>query len=127
VERLRGIKTLGDWDWLEFAAGLPSSGNQFIAQTASQKLMTGRYIVTGICGTNAATTAGTVTLYDGQDASGEIIATKNVAASSDFILAIPSRGVMTEIGVFLGIVTANITGTVWAIPLTRYNLTPPGQ
>src|SRR5579872_2801413 len=122
---LRSVRTLGSWEWLAFAAQLPSSPEQFLSVSASQKLLTGRYIVTGVSGTNAATTAGTVTLYDGQDNTGEIIVTKNVAASADFFIALPGNGVMVEIGVYLGVATATITGSVLAIPLTRYANTPP--
>lgn len=127
AERLRSIENKGDWRWLSFAASLPASPFQFKAVSASQQLLTGRYIVTGASVFNTATTAGTLALYDGMDANGQLIIVESAAASASQDLPIGSNGVLTEIGVYLSLTTATFTGVVWAIPLSRYNITPPVQ
>lgn len=125
--QMRGQDLKGDWQWLAFAASLPASPIQFLAVTASQKLATGRFIVGGITGVNTAATAGQVALYDGQDATGPLIGIVDVAATSSFTIPLPANGVMTEIGIYLGVTTATLTGSVSAVPLWIYNKTAPGQ
>ena len=124
---LRGQDLKGSWEWLHFAAGLPAKPFQLDAVTASKALVGGRYILTGGSFNNTATTAATVTVYDGQDATGEIIAQLTVPASSSLLLSTANDGVLTEIGLFVGVSGGTITGSLWAVPLWHYNITPPGQ
>jgi hypothetical protein len=126
ADRLRSLETKSDWEWLSFAASLPATPFGFAGISASRQLLTGRYIVTGASVYNTATTAGTLALYDGLDTTGQLIIVESAAASASQDLPIGANGVMTSMGVFLSISTATFTGTVWAIPLDRYNITPPG-
>lgn len=114
------------WEWLNFAAGLPAKPFQLSGVTASQKLNLGRYIFVGGSLNNTATTAATVTLYDGQDATGEIIFQVTVPASSSLSVNTANDGVLAEIGLFLAVSGGTVTGSIWAVPLWHYNITPPG-
>lgn len=126
AERLRSVATKGSWEWLSFAASLPAKPYQLRAVTASQLLNTGRYIFVGAVFNNTATTAATVTVHDGQDANGEIVGQVTVPASSSLPLNTANDGVLCEIGLYVEIATGTITGSVWAVPLAHYNITPPG-
>lgn len=122
----RGQDWKSRWDWLHFAAGLPAKPFHFKALAASQQLPTGRYIFVGGTLNNTATTAATVTLYDGQDNTGEIIFQVTVPASSSVPVNTANDGVLTEIGLFLAVSGGTVTGSVWAVPLWHYNITAPG-
>lgn len=124
---LRGQDWKGRWDWLNFAAGLPAKPFQLKAVTASQTMTSGRYIFVGGVFNNTATTAATVTVYDGQDATGEIIGQVTVPASSSLSLNTANDGVLAEIGLFVAVSGGTVTGSVWAVPLWHYNITPPGE
>jgi hypothetical protein len=126
-ETLRSVDTKRSWEWLSFAATLPASPIQFLSTAANKQLAGGRYIVTAINATNAATTAGTLTLYDGQDTTGEILGVINLAAGTSLNLILGTTGTLTEIGIFMAVSGGTFTGSVLAIPLSRYNITPPGQ
>lgn len=117
----------GSWEWLAFAAALPSQPFQFVAVTAGQLLLSGRYLVTGITINNSATVAGTVTLYDGQDTTGTIALTQHFSASGTQTTPTVPNGVMCEIGVFMNVTAGNISGAVWAVPLSLIAGTPPGE
>jgi len=124
---LQGVDAKGSWEWLRFAAGLPAKAIPINSVSASGQLVSGRYIVTGISLNNSATTGGLVTLHDGGDASGVVILEAGFSASSTAQVAVPSRGVLTEIGIYLSLAGGLVSGCVYAIPLWAYNLTPPGQ
>lgn len=94
---------------------------------AGKQLLVGRYILREITGLNNATVGGTLTLLDGQDASGEIAVTQGYAASQQFSHTIASVGVLMELGVWLTPGNGNLTGTVLAVPLWQYDITPPGE
>lgn len=126
AQGLSGQDAKLSWEALAFFASLPASPNTFTAQSGSGRLVTGRYVVTGYSGINAATTAGTIALYDGQDATGEFISAAVVPASSAFNVALPNQGVQTDIGLFIVVTTATVTGSVLMVPLWTYNVTPPG-
>lgn len=117
----------GSWEWLEFAASLPSQPNQFIAVTAGQLLLSGRYLVTGITINNTSTNAGTVTLYDGQDTTGTIVLAQHFSASGTQTTPTVPNGVLCEIGVFMNVTAGSISGAVWAVPLSEIAGTPPGE
>ncbi len=126
-ELLRSVDVKRSWEWLSFAATLPASPIQFLSQAANKQLATGRYIVTAINAANTATTAGTLTLYDGQDTTGEILGVIEAGASLSNNLVLGTTGAMCEIGIFMAVSGGTFTGSVLAIPLTRYTNTPPGQ
>lgn len=123
---LRGQDWKGRWDWLNFAAGLPAKPFQLVGVTSKVTLTTGRYIFVGGVFNNTATTAATVTVYDGQDSTGEIIGQVTVPASSSLPLNTANDGVLAEIGLFVAVSGGTITGSIWAVPLWHYNITPPG-
>lgn len=117
----------GSWEWLEFAARLPSRPQPIKAQSASTLALSGRCIVTGLSFLNLATTAGMVDLYDGQDANGTLAWRTPAAASAITVSPIPPNGIFCEIGAFLNLTTVTITGAILIIPLWHYRWTPPGE
>lgn len=125
-ERLRYEANKDSWEWLRFAAGLPSRPYQFVGITASQQLLRGRYLVRGVSINNAATTSGVLTLYDGEDTNGVIIIPQHFSASGTVTQPLDSNGVYATIGVYLGVVTGTLSGCVWAVPLAEYDITVPG-
>lgn len=117
----------GDWDWLAFAADLPSRPIPFTALTTGQVALSGRCLVTGISGVNAATTAGRISIFDGTDSTGVQVWQASGAASSLFTSNVPGKGILCEIGCFLLASTMTATGSVLLIPLWHYDFTPPGE
>ena len=126
-DQLRSIPTIKSYEWLAFVGQLPASPIQFKAQAANINLTGGRYVVTGLNVTNSATTACTVTLHDGQDTTGQILTTAVVPASGSLNIVLGSNGAYAEIGIYMEVVTGTLTGSVLAVPLSRYNVTLPGQ
>jgi hypothetical protein len=126
-EPLRSLDTKSSYEWLSLMASLPASPIQFLSQAANRQLATGRYIVTGGNVANSGTATATLTLYDGQDTTGEIMGVINVPASGTANLILGTTGVYAEIGIFMAVTTGVLTGSVLATPLARYNITPPGQ
>lgn len=124
---LFSLETRESWEFLRAAADLPSHAFQFTNVAASLQLFNGRYIITGIDVNNVGTVAGTLTLYDGQDTSGVQLGVQRVGSTNTVIPPWPARGVLCEIGVFLGVSGGALSGTVWAVPLALYNITPPGR
>lgn len=125
-KQLRGRDGKLDWEWLSFAASLPAKPFQFVNLSSGKALFNFRAIVVGVSLNNSATTGGLLTVYDGQDTTGEIIAQQGYGASSTQSQTFGNVGVLAENAVFLGIGGGVLTGTLWAIPLWRYNITPPG-
>lgn len=125
--QLKGRDGKLDWEWMSFAATLPAKPFQFLNLAANKYLLSFRCIVVGLSLNNSATAGGLLTLYDGQDANGEIIAQQGYAASSTVNQLLGTTGVLAENGVFLGVSGGTLTGAVWAIPLWHYNVTPPGE
>lgn len=121
----RGLKS--SWPWLEFAAGLPAKAVPFPVKSAGFQAFGGRCIYLGITGANAATVAGSIILYDGQDATGAQVGNYAAAASSPVSQLGPSNGVMCEIGLWVVPTGITLTGSVLVIPLWHYSFTPPGE
>lgn len=115
------------WEWLEFAAGLPSRAMPITAITAGTLVMSGRAILTGGFLDNVATTAGQFVIYDNTSASGVQVAGGTVAASTISQLSLPVKGILLEIGCFIVPTTATLTGSVYLIPLWHYPQTQPGH
>lgn len=126
-DRVRRDTLEGSWEWLEFAAQLPSKAVPFNSQSGNFAPIGGRLIVTGLSWNNAATTAGTIAICDGVDAAGASIWQAPAAASSIGSAQIPPNGVLCEIGVFLKVTAATISGALLVIPLWHYDWTPPGE
>lgn len=128
MERRRRIEGLkGSWEWLEFAAQLPANPQMITGQAGNKLIYSGRCILTGACVNNTATTAGTVQLLDGQDATGGLVAGGNVAASGITNVPVNGQGILCEVGVFLVVATATLTGSILIIPLWHDEYTAPGD
>lgn len=123
----RGTHMQGSWDWLRFAAQLPAKPFQFTSVSAGKLIVAGRYILREITGLNNATVGGTLTVLDGQDATGVICGTQGYAASQQFSHSFSTGGVLTEIGIWLTPGNGTLTGTVLAVPLWEYENTAPGE
>lgn len=121
----RGLK--GDWEWLEFAANLPSNPQFVINQSASGLVFGGPCILTGASFSHSGTAAGTIQLLDGLDATGGAVNAFSIAAGSNGQASLPSKGVLMELGVYLKLTTAIVTGSVYVVPLWHYRGTPPGE
>lgn len=116
----------GSWDWLEYAAGLPSKPINVAATSANFLVASGRAILTGLSLINAATTAGTVKVYDGTDTSGMIVYANSIAGSGILNASLPVRGLLCEIGVFVQVTAATLNGAVYITPLWHNRETAPG-
>lgn len=117
----------GSWEWLNFAADLPSRPFKASQAGASSLIGSGRYVFRGITGTNASTAAGTLQVLDGQDASGVLVQYIAVAASSALSSPYLGTGVLLENGCYIVNSGITTTATVWLVPLWHYPFTPPGE
>lgn len=106
------------------AANLPADPVPLPAAGAGGQVEGGRSVITGGNLVNNSTSAATVTLLDGQDAKGGVIAVLNVPASSALPFTLPNKGVMAEMGVFVQVAGGNVTGTIYVVHLWRYKFTP---
>lgn len=86
----------------------------------------GRFILAGAGLVNSATTAGTVTIYDGGGANGLLVAQLSVPASGSLPYNAPLHGVLLEIGCFVQLSGAGLTGAIYLIPLWHFPNTAPG-
>lgn len=127
AQQQRGHGLEASWDWLQFAAGLPSRHVTVPGPVPWGVLAKGRSIVTGAALVNSSGAAVTVVIRDGEDASGDIIASLVVPANGGLTWQAPSAGVLAEIGVFAANPGAGITGAVYFTPLWHYPWTPPGK
>jgi hypothetical protein len=117
----------GSWEWLEYAAGLPSKPIALPIGAVGGVVASGRWIVVGGTFINSATTAGTVDVQDGQGGPMQLVSRTQVAASSSATLNLPVRGVLLEIGAFVTYTTVNISGALLLVPLWHYRETAPGE
>ena len=124
---LQSVENKQSLEWLAFMAQLPAEPHSFAGVSVAQQLLTGRWIVFGAVVYNTATTAGSIAIYDGMDATGQLITVASTPASVSTDLQISGNGVVTTMGVFLHPTTGTFTGTVWALPLWRYKRTPPAE
>lgn len=122
---IRGLK--GSWEWLHFAAQLPSSPQFVNSQSASGLVYSGRCILTGATFLNSGTAPGQAILHDGLDLSGGVVSVTPIAANAAGNPVLPAQGILCEIGVFLEVVTATLKGGVFVIPLWHYDFTEPGD
>lgn len=120
-----GLK--GSWEWLALAGELPARAIPLIGSSGTIKAFPGRCIYLGIVAVNSATAAGSIVIYDGQDATGAPIGATSIAASGVANSNAQGKGVLCEIGVAIVVTGAVITGSVLVIPLWHYDFTPPGE
>lgn len=117
----------GSWEWLAFAAQLPSKIVPLNNLQANTSLITGRCIVTGINCENTAGGSGIINLRDGADNTGPYFSILPLATNGTANIVFGTTGVLCELGVFAEIATATIRGAVFYIPLWHYEFTPPGD
>lgn len=120
-------KYLGSWNWLAAASELPAMVLPVRSLSAGGQLFTGRCIFRGYSLANVATTAGQFAVLDGQDATGITAAISDVAASSSTYDNPAVKGVLMDLGIYLAITTATLTGALWIVPLWDYPHTMPGR
>lgn len=117
----------GSWEWLHFAARLPAQPVPFTNVAAGQVLYPGRCIFLGATFNNAGTAAGRLDILDGLDGNGGIAWRFPAAASALGGGAVPSNGILMEVGVFLNPSGVTLTGAGLVIPLWHDRRTPPGD
>jgi hypothetical protein len=115
------------WDWLGFAAGLPGKHVALPGPTAWGLVAPGRSLFLGATLANTSGAAVTVTIRDGQDASGDVLAVLVVPANGGLPYVGPSSGVMAEVGIFIASPGASISGALYFVPLWHYPNTAPGE
>ena len=116
-----------DYGATAFLADLPASPNQFVAISAGTELVSGRYVLKQVSFVNNNAAAVVLSLYDGQDANGELVGVLGAGAGLAGNMAFGSKGVMLEIGLFVVPSAGPVTGTALMVPLWNYNVTPPSQ
>lgn len=114
-------------EWLAAAGSMPAEHISLANYALGGLLMSGSLIFVGYSLQNAATTAGTVTFKDGQDANGPIVVEQVMAASSSITDTCGNVGILHELGLFMSVNGGVYAGAVWVIPLWRYEFTPPGS
>lgn len=117
----------GDLDWLVKIGNAPADPVPVPGFNVAGLIETGQMILFGGSLVNSATTATTVTIRDGQDATGGLIATITVPASSNVQLALPRGGVICELGLFMTGLGGVVTGALYVAHLWKYPFTPPGE
>ncbi len=117
----------GSWDWLEYAAGLPSKPISVPVGSAAGLVMGGRAVLTGGWFGNSGTVAGHISVYDGADGNGLEVARVALPASGVAVMSLPSRGLLLDIGCWVSVSTGTLGGTLYLIPLWHYPMTAPGE
>lgn len=115
------------WEWLAFAASLPSIAVPFTSLAGNDKVYSGRCILTGVTCNNSATTSGVIQLLNGDDNTGAPLWQVHVGGSNQAQSILPNNGVLADIGIFMTVSTLVITGSVLLIPLQHYDKTSPGH
>lgn len=124
----RALAQAGSYEWMQFAAGQPADPVPVPPSGGSGLVKSGRAILTAIGIKNTATAAGEVDILDGQDSKGQLVVPIQIAASSSTFLTFGPRGIILEIGCFIVVTAANLTGSIMMVHLFRYpGLTPPGE
>lgn len=118
---------LDDWEWMRFAAEMPAVAVPLPTASGTGLLSGGRCILAGWSLQNTATTAGVITLVNGQDSSGMTIVTLGLAAAATDNGRPGITGVIMDVGLFYSVSTGTWKGAVFMIPLDHYPNTPPGR
>lgn len=117
----------GSWDWLEWAAGLPSKPVPVPLGSAAITVFSGRCILTGLTVTNSAASGGTLIVHDGLDTNGNPAVRLGIGANSTGGYNAPVRGILMELGVTVNPNTLTLQGSVYVVPLWHYGETAPGE
>lgn len=117
----------GDLDWLTTVAEAPADPVPVPSPAGTGLIETGQMILFGGSFVNSSTAAVTITLRDGQDASGGFIAQVTVPASGNIQLALPRAGVIIELGLFITGLGTVITGAAYVAHLWKYPFTPVAE
>jgi hypothetical protein len=123
----RGRTLESSWSWLEFAAGLPGKHVALPGPTAWGLVAPGRSLFLGATLVNTSGAAVTVTIRDGQDASGDPVAILVVPATAGLPYVAPSSGLLAEVGLFIASPGAAVSGVLHFVPLWHYPNTAPGE
>lgn len=114
------------WEWLEFAAQLPSRPEPMPSTGTSVQLMSGRCLLRGGLLSNLTSAGIGVNIYDGTDTKGLFIGELSVPAGGFPSFDFDAVGVLMERGVFLTFNPGPPAGTMFVVPLWHYEHTPPG-
>lgn len=127
MEEGRKNRMRDSWEWLAFAASLPSRPVNFSIAAGGESIFGGRCIFNGFAYVNAAGAGESIEFHDGQDATGPLLATLFASSGGRGVVPIPPPGILCDIGVFLTGPTGLVTGSAFIIPLDQYAFTPPGH
>lgn len=128
---VRGIPPVrwpqGDLYWLTTISEVPADPVGLPAAGTGGLIETGQLILFGGSVQNTATTAATLTIYDGADAKGTQLGVHVIPASTDRQITLPRAGVLCEIGLFIVVTGGVVTGTFYVGHIWKYPFTPPGE
>ena len=120
-----GLK--GSFAWTAAAGQMPADSVPVPAGGGSGLVTSGRLVLAGLAVINTVAVAGTVQVLDGADAKGQVVAAYAIAASGPLNPFLPATGILLEIGCYLVVTGAVLSGAVHLIHLWRYPFTPPGE
>lgn len=122
--RREGLR--GSWEWMSYAASLPSKIVPLNNLTTSTGLFSGPCIFTGYNIDNTAGGSGACNFRDGTDNTGPYVAINRLPGTAGATFTFGNKGVFCENGVYAEIVTVTMRGAIFVIPLWHYDFTPPG-
>lgn len=99
-------------------AGLPADNQPVSALSANKLMFGGRCLFKGLHLLNGNAGSVTLSVYDGQDANGTLVATIVLATNTVWNPPIPDSGIICNIGVFLAVSAGPINGSVFITPVT---------
>lgn len=117
----------GDLAWLLEISNMPADPVPLPAAGSGGLVESGQMTLFGGSLVNSGTAASTVTIRDGMDATGGLIAQVTVPATSNLQLNLPRAGVICEIGLWVTVVLGSVTGSLYVAHLWKYPFTPPGE
>ena len=117
----------GDLGWLTTISEVPSDPVGLPPAGTGGLVETGQLILFGGSVQNTATTAATLTIYDGADVKGTQLGVHVIAAGTDRQITLPRAGVLCEIGLFVVVTGGVVVGTLYIGHIWKYPFTPPGE
>lgn len=115
------------FEWLEFAAGLPSRPVPWTAQSASFQGFKGSCILQSLVVNNGNAAGQTIILHDGEDATGAMIHQAFIGNGQNQVQPFSPRGILCETGVYVQLFGGPWNITLMLVPLWHYSNTPPGE
>lgn len=100
------------------ASGLPANNQPVVALSANKLMFGGRCLLKGWHLLNGNAGSVTLSIYDGQDANGTLVATIVLATNAVWNPPLPDSGVTCNIGVFLAVSAGPINGSVFIAAVT---------